>query len=362
MLPTVLIYLDSVLFLNRALTQAVERALESKNRTISATHRLGITAPALMDQLQEILDTPGEFCIVASHEAYPIASRIVATLNDDTLIATGETLHPATAARVRKDSFLIHSGKRTCNLLLARSGESIPEILLETGGSQAIWQLLGSESYLHALRQHSMDNRYHFEYFRRIEGWYEIHTDPASPLGSFLPYSDDLLLLPSANIFDTCIEVFSDRGERISFAESCTGGLIASSFTARSGSSNILDGSVVSYANEIKHRWLEVDEDILEDPGAVSDACVREMAEGAMKLSGSDIALATSGIAGPTGGTPFKPVGTVYIAVADRSATQSRHLLLRGDRNYIQYQAMMHALKLMLWIKKRNFEDFFNIS
>lgn len=361
-MPTVLIYIDSSLFLNGVLTQAVRRKLEERNRIVSSVHYLNHNDNELIDLLQKILDEPGNFCIAASAEAYPIASRILATLNNDSLIATGETLHPATASRVEKNSFLMHLKESAYNLLLVKSGESIPEILLEAGSPYAKWQLFGSKKYLHLLRQHSLDNHYRFEFFCLIEGWYEIHTDPASPLDSFLPYSEDMILLPFANIFDACIEVLSDQGERISFAESCTGGLIAASFTARSGSSNILDGSVVSYANRIKHRWLEVDEEILEDPGAVSSDCVKEMAEGAMKLSGSDIALATSGIAGPTGGTPFKPVGTVYIAVADREGTLTEHLFLKGDRNYIQYQAMLHVIKLMLWRKKRNFEKFFKIS
>ncbi len=83
------------------------------------------------------------------------------------------------------------------------------------------------------------------------------------------------------------------------------------------------------------------------------------MAEGVRRLAQSDIALATSGIAGPTGGTPLKPVGTVYIAASNNGETRTKHLLLKGDRNYIQYQAMMHTIKLMILLEKKNFEDFF---
>ena len=107
------------------------------------------------------------------------------------------------------------------------------------------------------------------------------------------------------------IERLSVESHTISFAESCTGGRIATAFTAISGASSVLNGSCVTYSNEIKTLWLGVEETVLEKYGAVSQQCVSQMLEGIKNISGADYNIAVSGIAGPSGGTELKPVGTV---------------------------------------------------
>ena len=363
-----LIYIGHSIYQDSVLTQALQRKLRTKNKSLKAIHYLEHNDTTLIDALQDILlntfNGTQEFCIAASAEAYPLVSRILATLNSDDLIATGNTLHPSSATRVKKNSYILHLNDIECNVLLLKNGEELPEILLKTEGGFTTWQLFGNKGHLHTLKQHALDNQYHFDYFQVVDEWYEIHTQGTHPIDKLLSASlyGDLFLFRSKNIFDTCIEVLGYKGKTITFAESCTGGLIASSLTSRSGSSTILMGSVVSYANEIKHRWLNVDSDILDNPGAVSQECVIEMADGARRMAKSDIALATSGIAGPTGGTALKPVGTVYIAVSNHTETRTERLLLKGDRNTIQYQAMMSAIKLMIWLEKKNFEEFFRNS
>lgn len=114
-------------------------------------------------------------------------------------------------------------------------------------------------------------------------------------------------------------------------AESCTGGALASQLTAMAGASEYYRGGVVAYSNEVKECALGVSHQTLLDHGAVSEETVRQMAEGARSRLGSDYAVATTGIAGPSGGTPQKPVGTVWIAVASRQQTVAR-LLHFGDR------------------------------
>lgn len=107
----------------------------------------------------------------------------------------------------------------------------------------------------------------------------------------------------------------------ISTAESCTGGLVASMLTDISGSSDYLNESHVTYANSAKHKYLGVSNEILENFGAVSPECAQSMAEGLQKLSNCDIALCTTGIAGPTGGTKEKPVGLIYISTRFQGIT-----------------------------------------
>ena len=135
--------------------------------------------------------------------------------------------------------------------------------------------------------------------------------------------------------FETLPELVADTMKRhhatLATAESCTGGALASQLTAMAGASEYYRGGVVAYSNEVKECALGVSHQTLLDHGAVSEETVRQMAEGARSRLGSDYAVATTGIAGPGGGTPQKPVGTVWIAVASRQQTVAR-LLHFGDR------------------------------
>ena len=141
------------------------------------------------------------------------------------------------------------------------------------------------------------------------------------------------------------IEKLASQHQTVSFAESCTGGRIAAAFTSVSGASSVLDGSVVTYSNAIKHTWLGVDNEVLEQFGAVSSQCVSQMLEGIKNLSGADYALAVSGIAGPTGGTKEKPVGTVYIGLQTPFTQELFQCFFHGQREHIQEQSVAFAIE-----------------
>ena len=138
--------------------------------------------------------------------------------------------------------------------------------------------------------------------------------------------------------------LLQQKGLTIATAESCTGGLVAHRLTNISGSSSYYRGGVVAYANEVKMRLLGVDAGTLAQHGAVSEPVAREMADGVRRVMRSDIAIATTGIAGPTGGTAQKPVGLVYIAVADAAGVAVRELRASGGREYIKNWAAQMAL------------------
>jgi len=144
------------------------------------------------------------------------------------------------------------------------------------------------------------------------------------------------------------IKKLASENHTISFAESCTGGRLAAAFTSISGASEVFDGSVVSYSNEIKQAWLGVTKETLESHGAVSSQCVEEMLKGISTLTEtlkSDYALAVSGIAGPTGGSEEKPIGTVYIGVKTPTSQEVFHCLFDGDRNSVQEQSTAFAIR-----------------
>lgn len=141
----------------------------------------------------------------------------------------------------------------------------------------------------------------------------------------------------------------SDKGWRIATAESCTGGLIASRITDVSGSSGYFEQGFITYSNEAKMALLGVSKDIVATeggPGAVSEDCARAMAEGVRAATGSEVGLSVTGIAGPTGGTPEKPVGTVYMAVATPSGAVCRHHLFEGSRLEVKAQTAQAALDM----------------
>ncbi len=142
-------------------------------------------------------------------------------------------------------------------------------------------------------------------------------------------------------------------GRRIATAESCTGGLVAAALTEVPGSSEVIECAFVTYSNDAKRLLLKVSGDVLETFGAVSVATAWQMAQGALLRSGADVAVAITGIAGPAGGTPKKPVGTVVFARAERGADPSEMVADErafGDlgRGGIRLQAALCALELLL--------------
>jgi nicotinamide-nucleotide amidase len=143
-----------------------------------------------------------------------------------------------------------------------------------------------------------------------------------------------------------------ERGLTLTTAESCTGGWLAKAITDVAGSSACFGYGIVSYSNDAKRRLLNVPEAVLAEHGAVSEPVVRAMAGGALRISDADVAVAVSGIAGPAGGTPDKPVGTVWLAWSLRSqegpATETECIRFDGERVDVRLKTVIHALTGLL--------------
>jgi len=136
-------------------------------------------------------------------------------------------------------------------------------------------------------------------------------------------------------------------GLTMSVAESCTGGLISAAITDVPGASKVFLGSAVTYSNQAKEDILGVSHSILLEHGAVSEETAREMVSGAMSAYRSDTAVAVTGIAGPGGATPDKPVGLVYIAAADGPRVVVTRNIFKGDRESVREQTVREALTLL---------------
>lgn len=137
------------------------------------------------------------------------------------------------------------------------------------------------------------------------------------------------------------------RGETVSFAESLTGGMVCARLVGVPGASNVLNEAHVTYADQAKHRVLGVSQETLDCFTAVSAACAREMAEGVRHISGADWGVATTGYAGPDGGSDGTPVGTVYIAVAGRSGTRVEECHFNGSRADVRALTASRALNAL---------------
>ena len=155
--------------------------------------------------------------------------------------------------------------------------------------------------------------------------------------------SNDLKLIE-----EVVIELLKAKGQWITFAESCTGGLLAHRLTNVSGASSVLAEAHVTYANDVKTRLLGVNSKSVEAHGVVSSEVVTQMAEGALKVSGADHALAITGIAGPTGGSAEKPVGTVYLGLASKDAeTHAEKCFYPIDRETFKWRTTQRAFDIL---------------
>lgn len=180
----------------------------------------------------------------------------------------------------------------------------------------------------------SQDIDLHFAQLSQIIGENVLHLNDAEPQEILLEHLNRLSLT-------------------VSTAESCTGGNIAHLITSIAGSSSAFMGSIVAYSNDVKHRLLGVKNETLEQHGAVSIPTVEQMAEGACKNIGTDCSIVTSGIAGPTGGTPDKPVGTVCIAVKSPLGIASHTHRFPGDRSRVIERASTTAIIMLIEQLKR---------
>ena len=153
-------------------------------------------------------------------------------------------------------------------------------------------------------------------------------------------------------MYEELLTLLRERNGKLASAESCTGGLVAAAFTDIPGISEVFQGSVVAYDNSVKMQLLQVPEDVLIKFGAVSEECAGFMASGAAKAAGANYAVSTTGIAGPTGAVPGKPVGTVCIGyyLDGKIITETNHF--SGSRSDVRAAAVQRAITHLIELLK----------
>lgn len=169
-------------------------------------------------------------------------------------------------------------------------------------------------------------------------------------------FSHEVIAMTDKTVAQVLGELLTERELSVSCAESCTGGNIAHRIVQNAGSSAYFLGSVVSYSNDVKANVLGVDRRDIDRDGAVSRSVAEAMAKGAAHLMRTDCAIATTGIAGPGGGTKYKPVGTVWIAVKYLDTVVSECLHFKGDRDMVIESATNHAMVMLIQLLRNKYE------
>lgn len=166
------------------------------------------------------------------------------------------------------------------------------------------------------------------------------------------------LKMRAEELADQVVNSLTNRGWTVTSSESCTGGLISAELVGVPGASNVFDQGLITYSNQAKESLLGVRHETLDLFGAVSPQTAREMAFGSRVCYQSDFGLASTGIAGPDGGSDGKPVGTVYLSCSYEGNTLVRHYVFSGDRNTVRIKATAAALELLLdCIRERENEE-----
>lgn len=298
--------------------------------------------------------------IFASNESYHIVSKILATLTSDLLeLKNDETLAPSNVKKVVKNSFLMMLNGCAINLLKANPLEELPTILIAPNDNFKTFYLFDYDASSVKILLEPLTTTYEIQisitkYSEHLT-LVKAEEKHFGELDEFIKSVSNLFsgrVILEKEISEFIVKKLHKIGAKITFAESCTAGLIASKIGSVSGASNILDGALVTYSNEIKNIWLNVDNEVLQNNGAVSKECVEQMLNGALENSGANFALAVSGIAGPGGGSVKKPVGTVFIGAAQNGGkivVNEYHI--SGNRNAIKEESANIALSLLLKLR-----------
>ena len=356
------IFVGNRLILNEAYERYLLRTIKSKLASIDSISYFDESDKDLFLHLESLLKYESKLIIVTTKSTFTIVGKLLSTVTADNQILRENMLIPSRAGVLEEGSYLLNHNSSEINVILASEGKSLPPILIDDDHRQALIHLFNEElssarTLLEPLAQ-NFDVR--LEFSQLVEGWIKIriHTRRHGNLAQFIASAKGLMhhkVIAASNIAAYIIEKLSVHRKKLSFAESCSGGALAHFFTSQSGASEVFDGSLVTYSNTLKANWLAVDDDSIEAHGAVSAEVVLQMSEGAMNVSFADYTLSISGVAGPTGGSDAKPVGTVYISARSKTSVHTERFHFEGDRNYIQEQSVLMAVKMLLNVDKEMF-------
>jgi len=361
-MKTNLLFVGFIFQNNTIFREYILRQIKKKISSIHSITFFKANDNSLFLHLEREFSTQNKLIIITTKANFSVIGKLICTITADNQILKDGMLIPSFSTLFEERSYLVGYKQSLINVLQIDEDEQFPLLLLEEENSHAVIHLFdeAKQSAIALLDSLAKTNEVDIEISTLIEGWLQIDVRGRKygNVTRFIAASKHLLssqIIAASNIIAYIIERLNLKHKKITFAESCTGGLLASAFTKESGASAVYDGSLVSYSNTIKENWLAVDAQTLQDYGAVSANVVEQMSEGALSVSYADYAISISGVAGPTGGTKDKPVGTVFISARSKTYQTVEKFSLNGDRNYIQAKSVLYAIKMLLSVDKNLF-------
>ncbi|TEY02386.1 CinA family protein [Campylobacter sp. US33a] len=345
------------LFINKNYMQYLYRIYEKKFQELSEIKFLNKNDKNLPFLLEKFSKEYNYITIFSEAQYYSICAKIIATLNDDSLVFKDEILAPTNSISV-SGSFLTKINHCQINLLKIKTNEKPPELLGEfecdfkffclndTDEDSAKLLLQTFTKTYDIIIQTSaiLDNLILIKAISKNYGHFEAFFNSVRQLfkNKFIPYK---------NPIEFIVAKLLEKKLKISFAESCTAGLCSATLAGINGISEIFEGSLVVYSNRLKEKWLGVDSEILKDGGEYSKACVFFMLKGALKTTQADFVLAISGVAGEQDDKGIK-AGKIFIGAMDKEGKFiEEEILLQGDRNFVRDQAVLKAFIMLLKLR-----------
>lgn len=341
--------------------EALKRKIHVKLPKIDSFVFIRENDPNILVELENYIASSSNIIIAAQKNSFTLIGKMLSTHMLDTIVPRGDMLIPSKCKEYVSGSYLVTIQSRLINVLQIDTASDIPNILIqEQRKIKKIFILDNDEESTKLLVSPlAATSEIAATVYKNPSGFVEIVAEEKKygKLDSFLTKAQKLFdgkAIISDSLEGHIIASLSKQNKKLAIAESCTGGLLSYKFVRIPGASDVLIGSLTTYANEAKISWLSIDENIIDNYGAVSEESVSQMVDGLLKISGADYAVAISGIAGPGGGSTDKPVGLVYIGVGSLGGTKKiQKNIFFGDRELIQSSAANYALKMLCEIFKK---------
>ena len=359
-----LLIIGNEIKMNQNYTDYIFRIYESKFKEVSEVIMLEKNSKDFPFLLEKWIKEYEFISIFVSSDYYSTSAKVLATLNGDSLVLKDQILVPIRSLDYNENGFLITFSRCRVNLVKLCLSSKFPSLLGEVKSEFEYFCLLDIDEQSAKILLDTLAKSYEIsiQSSSLLENLILIKAKSLQygKLDEFLKACKKLFsakFIPGKNPLTFIVSALKKQGLKISFAESCTGGLCASELTKIEGVSEIFEGSIVSYSNRLKHEWLGISSSVLDSNGEYSQRCVYFMLKGIFKTAKPDFALALSGVLGNSDVDSIKS-GTVFIAAMYKDGTFLQEILyLNGDREFMQKQAMLSAFSLLLKLKPELFES-----
>ena len=303
-----------------------------------------------------------EVYVITNKKSFTLVGKLLCSITDDKLVLKDQILIPSKCEQSTSNSYMLEVKNSSINVLEVQESQELSALLITGKTTKQKLHFFEKQikEVIELLKPLSKQFDVELSFSQIIEAWIEVEVtcNTYGSIDKFMQIAKQRYpahIIVTNDLVQHIINATLDAKKKITLAESCTGGLLAYYFTSHAGVSSIFEGSLVTYSNILKENWLAVENSTLVANGAVSEAVVAEMCEGALSIAKADYALAVSGVAGPDGGSEAKPVGTVVIGVKSESYEKVMTYHFNGDRNYVQHQSALSALKMLILGDKKVF-------